>query len=257
MGGASAVAAVQCAIAVIVSGVCRHVLIPLGRNGASGSRIGARVREMPQFRVVGEFEMPVGAIAPAQLTRRWPAVTWSSTGPPVASSARSPWRPAGRGAPRQRHHDRAHDARGPSGLADDRRPPPAVRLQPRERRRRRDRRQRGGARPGPGAAACLRDGRRRGPSDSPSVISQRPTSLPRPRQGGAARVRVAGGSGLATSTSPRSTLLHLHRALRDRGPRFLPKGEGGPSSRAGRRRWAAGCRSTRTADSCPRRTWRA
>jgi acetyl-CoA acetyltransferase len=67
MGGASAVAAVQCAIAVVTSGVCHHVLIPLGRNGASGSRIGARVREMPQFRVVGEFEMPAGAIAPAQL----------------------------------------------------------------------------------------------------------------------------------------------------------------------------------------------
>ena len=67
MGGASAVAAVQCAIAVIVSGVCRHVLIPLGRNGASGSRIGTRVREMPQFRVVSEFEMPVGALAPVQL----------------------------------------------------------------------------------------------------------------------------------------------------------------------------------------------
>src|SRR5439155_4107842 len=61
MGGASAVAAVQCALAVVATGVCRHVLIPLGRNGASGSRIGARVREMPQFRVVGEFEMPVGA----------------------------------------------------------------------------------------------------------------------------------------------------------------------------------------------------
>ena len=67
MGGASAVAAVQCALAVVATGVCRHVLIPLGRNGASGSRIGARVREMPQFRVVGEFEMPVGALAPVQL----------------------------------------------------------------------------------------------------------------------------------------------------------------------------------------------
>jgi acetyl-CoA acetyltransferase len=67
MGGASAVAAVQCALATIASGICRHVLIPLGRNGASGSRIAARVRDMPQFRVVGEFEMPVGAIAPAQL----------------------------------------------------------------------------------------------------------------------------------------------------------------------------------------------
>src|SRR6202008_4375247 len=43
-----------------------------GRNGASGSRIGARVREMPQFRVVGEFEMPVGAIAPPQLSAPGP-----------------------------------------------------------------------------------------------------------------------------------------------------------------------------------------
>ena len=67
MGGASCVAAVQCAIAVIAAGICRHVLIPLGRNGASESRIGSRVRQLPQFRVVGEFEMPVGAIAPAQL----------------------------------------------------------------------------------------------------------------------------------------------------------------------------------------------
>ncbi len=67
MGGASCVAAVQCAVAAIAAGICRHVLIPLGRNGASESRIGSRVRQMPQFRTVGEFEMPVGAIAPAQL----------------------------------------------------------------------------------------------------------------------------------------------------------------------------------------------
>jgi acetyl-CoA acetyltransferase len=67
MGGASCVAAVQCAIAAIGAGICRHVLIPLGRNGASESRIGSRVRQLPQFRVVGEFEMPAGALAPAQL----------------------------------------------------------------------------------------------------------------------------------------------------------------------------------------------
>src|SRR5215510_2071139 len=67
MGGASCVAALQCAVAVIGAGICRHVLIPLGRNGASESRIGTRVRQLPQFRLVGEFEMPVGAIAPAQL----------------------------------------------------------------------------------------------------------------------------------------------------------------------------------------------
>jgi acetyl-CoA acetyltransferase len=67
MGGASCVAAVQCAIAAISTGICRHVLIPLGRNGASGGRIAQRVQQMPQFRTIGEFEMPLGAIAPAQL----------------------------------------------------------------------------------------------------------------------------------------------------------------------------------------------
>jgi acetyl-CoA acetyltransferase len=67
MGGASSVAAVQCAIAAISAGICNHVLIPLGRNGSSGGRISTRVQQMPQFRTIGEFEMPVGAIAPAQL----------------------------------------------------------------------------------------------------------------------------------------------------------------------------------------------
>jgi len=69
LGGASAVASIQCALAVVAAGVCRHVLIPISRNGSSGAggRIGNRVREMPQFRLIGEFEMPSGAIAPAQL----------------------------------------------------------------------------------------------------------------------------------------------------------------------------------------------
>lgn len=69
LGGASAVASIQCAVAAVASGICKHVLIPIGRNGSSGvgGRIGSRVREMPQFRVIGEFEMPLGAIAPAQL----------------------------------------------------------------------------------------------------------------------------------------------------------------------------------------------
>ena len=67
MGGASAVAAVQCAIAAIEAGICNHVLLSLGRTGYSGGRIGARVAQMPQFHVISEFEMPSGAIAPAQL----------------------------------------------------------------------------------------------------------------------------------------------------------------------------------------------
>jgi len=67
MGGASAVAAIQCAIAAVHAGICNHVLLAIGRTGYSGGRIGTRVQQMPQFRVVGEFEMPSGAIAPAQL----------------------------------------------------------------------------------------------------------------------------------------------------------------------------------------------
>jgi len=69
LGGASAVASIQCAVAVVAAGICKHVLIPISRNGSSGAggRIGNRVREMPQFRLIGEFEMPSGAIAPAQL----------------------------------------------------------------------------------------------------------------------------------------------------------------------------------------------
>ncbi len=67
MGGASPVASIQCALAVIKAGICKHVLLSLGRTGYSGGRIGTRVQQMPQFRAIGEFEMPSGAIAPPQL----------------------------------------------------------------------------------------------------------------------------------------------------------------------------------------------
>jgi acetyl-CoA acetyltransferase len=67
MGGASCVAALQAAAAVVATGVANHVLIPVGRTGYSGERIAARVQQVPQFRTIGEFEMPMGAIAPAQL----------------------------------------------------------------------------------------------------------------------------------------------------------------------------------------------
>src|ERR1700733_1322403 len=67
MGGASAAASIQCALALIQAGVCKHVLLSLGRTGYSGGRIGTRVQQMPQFKLIDEFEMPLGAIAPAQL----------------------------------------------------------------------------------------------------------------------------------------------------------------------------------------------
>ena len=67
LGGASCVAALQAASAAVAAGICNHVLVPIGRNGYSDGRVSARVSAMPQFRLVSEFEMPSGAIAPAQL----------------------------------------------------------------------------------------------------------------------------------------------------------------------------------------------
>ena len=66
LGGASAVAALQCAAMAVATGAATHVLIPLGRTGYSGVRIDRRVQQMRQFKVVSEFEAPVGANAPAQ-----------------------------------------------------------------------------------------------------------------------------------------------------------------------------------------------
>jgi acetyl-CoA acetyltransferase len=66
MGGASAVASLQLAEAVISAGICRHVLLVAGRDGRAGD-ITARLRQAPQFRAVAEFEMPAGAFAPSQL----------------------------------------------------------------------------------------------------------------------------------------------------------------------------------------------
>ncbi len=66
-GGASGVGALQCAAAAIAAGICTTVLVPFGRNVSSGARAGVRIHQMPQFRLVTEFERPAGAIAPAQL----------------------------------------------------------------------------------------------------------------------------------------------------------------------------------------------
>ena len=67
LGGASSIAAVQCASAAIAAGLCNHVLITAGRNSFLGARAGVRIHEMPQFHFVTEYELPLGAIAPAQL----------------------------------------------------------------------------------------------------------------------------------------------------------------------------------------------
>jgi acetyl-CoA acetyltransferase len=67
LGGAGCVAALQAAAAAIAGGICGHVLIPIGRTGFSGPRIGTRLHQWPQFRTIGEFELPQGAIAPANL----------------------------------------------------------------------------------------------------------------------------------------------------------------------------------------------
>ncbi len=67
MGGASSIAAIQTAAAAISAGLCHHVLIAAGRNVTSGARAGVRIHQMPQFHLVTEFELPLGAIAPAQL----------------------------------------------------------------------------------------------------------------------------------------------------------------------------------------------
>src|SRR5579872_3029491 len=66
-GGASGIGAIQAATAAVAAGLCRHVLVPFGRNVSSGARAGVRIHQMPQFRLVTEFERPVGAISPAQL----------------------------------------------------------------------------------------------------------------------------------------------------------------------------------------------
>ena len=67
MGGASSIAAIQTAAAAISTGLCNHVLIAAGRNVSAGAKAGARIHTMPQFHLITEFELPLGAIAPAQL----------------------------------------------------------------------------------------------------------------------------------------------------------------------------------------------
>lgn len=66
MGGASPVAALQSAAMAVATGVANHVLVALGRGSISAGRITSRLAQMPQMRLVAEFEMPIGTNAPAQ-----------------------------------------------------------------------------------------------------------------------------------------------------------------------------------------------
>ncbi|WP_431269983.1 hypothetical protein [Dankookia sp. P2] len=89
LGGAGAVAAVQCAAAAVAAGLCRHVLLPLGRTGRTGSRIGARIHQMPQFRTVGRSRHRSVPWPRRSTTRRWRGGIWSSSAPPAGSWPRS------------------------------------------------------------------------------------------------------------------------------------------------------------------------
>ena len=66
MGGASSIAAIQSAAALIGMGVCRHVLVCAGRRTSQGPKVGSRLGDLPQFQLVAEFEMPMGVVSPAQ-----------------------------------------------------------------------------------------------------------------------------------------------------------------------------------------------
>ncbi len=67
MGGATCVAALQTAAMAVATGVCKNVLISVGRTGYSGARVSTRLQQFPQFALAAEFELPVGMFAPAQL----------------------------------------------------------------------------------------------------------------------------------------------------------------------------------------------
>ena len=67
MGGATCVAAIQSAAMAVATGVCKNVLISVGRTGYSGARVSTRLQQFPQFALAAEFEAPIGMFAPAQL----------------------------------------------------------------------------------------------------------------------------------------------------------------------------------------------
>ncbi len=91
MGGASAVASIQCALAVIDAGICNHVLLSLGRHRL----LGRADRYARAANAAVQTDRPNSRCRSVPLRRRnfmpqWPAGTWSCTAPPRANWPKSP-----------------------------------------------------------------------------------------------------------------------------------------------------------------------
>lgn len=67
LGGMGPVAAIDLATAAIHAGRCRHVLVSVARKSSSGVRVAGRMQSAPQFRLMREYEMPLGLQVPAQV----------------------------------------------------------------------------------------------------------------------------------------------------------------------------------------------
>ena len=92
MGGATCVAAIQSAAMAVATGVCKHVLISVGRTGYSGARVSRRAcsssRNSP-WRLSSRRRSACSR-RPSSMPRAR-AATWSSTAPRRATSPRSRW----------------------------------------------------------------------------------------------------------------------------------------------------------------------
>lgn len=71
MGGASSVAAIMNAAMAVATGVCRHVLVPTGWNGYSGTRVSKDMATGPELTLPmadrsRDYEYPYGCFVPAQ-----------------------------------------------------------------------------------------------------------------------------------------------------------------------------------------------
>lgn len=67
LGGASGISSLQVAAAAVATGLARHVLVFVARNGSTESRIGGRIASiLPSAQLRDAFESPVGLRRPAE-----------------------------------------------------------------------------------------------------------------------------------------------------------------------------------------------